>query len=272
MIFPFNSEMKKWKLYVRFSDDLFTHERRAMRDEYYKLFISNSALPNADSISYTLSVIQDLYPTITAEKFQDSLDNKLLFFVGEASDDYGLVNLSFNYRIKKEDSEGALTSIKLSKPAGKQIQYNHTFDLNELELSPGDEVTYYFEVLDNDAVNGNKSARTNLMLFNVPTVEEFEAMAEANDEQIKEDLQKALEESRKIQEDMKKMREKLLQEKDMDWQSRKELEKLLERQKDLEKQIDEAKEAFEENLKNQDEFTETEENIPGKAGTTSKTI
>ena len=30
---------------------------------------------------------------------------------------------------------------------------------------PGDEVSYYFEVFDNDAVNGSKSAKTNLELF-----------------------------------------------------------------------------------------------------------
>lgn len=249
----------------RFSDDLFTYERRAMRDELYKVFVSNDALPNADSISYTLSVIPDLYPTIEVEKFQDSLDTKLLFFVGEASDDYGLMSLSFNYRLKKADEqEGELTSIKLDKSPGKQTQYSYTFDVNELELAPGDAVSYFFEVYDNDAVNGSKSARSNLMLYNVPTVEEFEAMAEANDEQVKEDLKKALEESKKIQEDMKKMREKLLQEKDLDWQSRKELEKMLKRQKELEKQIEEAKEAFEENLKNQEEFTETEEKIREK--------
>ena len=246
----------------RFSDDLFTYEHRAMRDQWYKLFVSNDVLPNADSISYAISVIPDLYPTIEVEKFQDSLDNKLLFFVGEASDDYGLMSLSFNYRLKRADGvEEELTTIKLDKSPGKQTQYNHTFDIQELELKPGDEISYFFETYDNDAVNGNKSARTNLMLYNMPTVEEFEAMADKNDEQIKDDLQKALEESRKIQDDMKKMREKLLQEKDLDWQSRKELEKLLERQKELEKQIENAKDAFEENKKNQEEFSETDERI-----------
>jgi hypothetical protein len=249
----------------RFSDDLFTYKHRAMRDQWYKLFVSNDALPNADSISYAISVIPDLYPTIEVEKFQDSLDNKLLFFVGEASDDYGLMSLSFNFRVKRNDGrEGDLNTIKMDKSAGKQTQYSYTFDLQELEMKPGDEVSYFFEVFDNDAVNGSKSARTNLMLYNMPTVEEFKAMAEANDEQIKDDLQKALEESRKIQQDMKKMREKLLQEKELDWQSRKELEKMLERQKELEKQIEDAKDAFEENLKNQEEFSKTEERLMEK--------
>ena len=247
---------------TRFSEGLFTYKKRALRDEAYKLYISNRALPNADSISYTISVVPDLYPNISAEKFQDSTDLKLLYFVGEASDDYGLLSLSFNYRIKDEEGgQGELRTIKLNKPAGKQARFDHTFDLNTLELNPGDEVAYYFEVYDNDGVNGSKSARTNLMVFAMPTVKEFEAMAEANDEKIKQDLKKALEESKKVQEDMKKMREKLLQEKDLDWQSRKELEKLLDRQKELEKQIEQAQKSFEENRKNQEQFSEVDEEI-----------
>ncbi len=244
----------------RFSDELFTYKKRVLKDELYKLYVSNELLPQADSVSYTLSVIPDLYPTIGVQKFQDSLDNRLLYFVGEASDDYGLSLLTFNYRKKAENQqEGELVKVPLGRPNNKQADFDHAFDLNELELKPGDQITYYFEVFDNDGVNGSKSARTNLMLFSMPTVEEYEAMAEQNDEKIKDELQKALEESRKIQEDMKKMREKLLQQKELDWQDRKELEKMLERQKELEQQIKDAQQAFEENIKNQEEFSELNE-------------
>ena len=249
----------------RFSDDLFTFKKRMMSDAGYKLYVSNEALPNADSISYAISVIPDLYPAIKAEKFQDSLDRKLMYFVGEASDDYGLLNLNFNYRIKDaEGRQGKLNTASINKPSGKTIRYDHVFDLNELTLKPGEEVMYYFEVFDNDAVNGSKSARTNLMVFAMPTVDEFKAIEEQNDEEIKEDLKKALEESRKIQEEMKKMREKLLQEKEMDWQTRKELEKMLERQKELENKIEEANKNFKENQENRKEFSEQDEQIMEK--------
>ncbi|HMO39799.1 MAG TPA: DUF4175 domain-containing protein [Saprospiraceae bacterium] len=248
----------------RFANDLFTFKRQALRDEPYKLYISNQLLPKGDSITYSITVIPDLYPSIHAEKFQDSTDSKLLFFIGEAGDDYGLMSLSFNYRIKKAKGKpGELQTLKLRSPAPgtKQLRFDHIFDLNVLNLQPGDEVTYYFEVYDNDAVNGSKPARTNLMQYAMPTVEQFKAMAEKNNEQIKTDLQKALEESRRIQQEMKRLREKLLQEKELDWQTRKEMEKLLERQKELEKQIEEAKKNFEENRKNQQEFSQMDENI-----------
>ncbi|MFT4663700.1 MAG: hypothetical protein ACI8YQ_000161 [Polaribacter sp.] len=249
----------------RFSDDLFTFKKKALRDESYKIFISNNELPNADSIAYAITVIPDLHPTIRVEKFEDSTDQTLLFFVGDASDDYGLRSLSFNYQIKKETRvQGELNTIKMAKPSAKQTQYDYTWDVANLELEPGDEVSYYFEVFDNDGVNGSKSARTNLMLFAKPSVEEYEEMAEKNMEEIKKDLKESLKESKQIKEDMKKLREKMLQEKEMDWQTRKELEKLLERQKDLEKKINEAKENFEENIKNQEEFEKPKEELMEK--------
>ena len=249
----------------RFGDDLFSHKKRILKDQTYKLYVSNESLPLSDSISYSISVIPDLYPEISVEQFQDSTDNKLFFFVGDASDDYGLTSLSFNYRIKHEDDqEEPLQTIPVKKPDTKKIRYDYTFDLNEIKLAPGDEVNFFFEVFDNDGVNGRKSSRTGMMVYSVPTIEEFEAMADKNDEKVKDDLSKAIEESKKLQEEMKKMREKLLQEKELDWKSKEELEKLLERQKELEEQFEQAKEAFEENMKNQEEFTEMDEKIMEK--------
>jgi hypothetical protein len=246
----------------RFDNELFTYKKRAFKDETYKIFVSNETLPNADSVGYSITVIPDLHPTIAVEKFSDSLDNSLLYFVGDAADDYGLLSLSFNYRIiNAKGKQGELNTIKLKKPDAKQIQYDYTWDVALLKLNPGDEVLYYFEVYDNDAVNGNKSSRTNIATFKKPTVEEFEEMESQNNEEIKKNLEESIKESKDIKEDLKKLREKLLQEKEMDWQTKKDLEELLERQKELEKKIEEAKKNFEENIQNQEEFSQPNEEL-----------
>ncbi|NRB64344.1 MAG: DUF4175 domain-containing protein, partial [Saprospiraceae bacterium] len=243
----------------RFSNELFTFKALAKNDDSYKVFVSNTVLPNADSIRYALSIIPDYYPEISVEAIIDSSDNKLVYFVGEASDDYGLRSLSFNYQISKEDgSEGDVQTERILEPLTSQVQYDYLFDLNTIPLEPGDQVTYYFEVYDNDGVNGSKSARTGTMVYATPSLEELEAMAEANDETIKENLRKAVEESKEVQEEMEKLREKLLQEREMDWQSRQELEKLLNRQQELQKQIEEARKAFDENRKTEEELQQSE--------------
>lgn len=239
----------------RFDDELFQFSRRALRDETYKIFISNNLLPNADSVAYTITVIPDLHPQIAVEEFKDSTDQKMLFFAGDASDDYGLLNLTFNYQIKKPKAgQLPMNTVKVEKPAGKTADYNYSWDIRNLNLEPGDEVTYYFEVFDNDAVNGSKSARTGVMQYKMPTLDEFRQQQADNSEEIKKDLEQAIKESKKNQEELKKLREKVLQKKELDWQTRKEMEKLLDRQKQLQKKMEQAKENFEQNNEQKQEF------------------
>ncbi|MBK6932214.1 MAG: DUF4175 domain-containing protein [Saprospirales bacterium] len=239
----------------RFDDELFSFSRRAMRDEPYRIYLSNQQLPKGDSVAYTITVIPDLHPQIAVEEFRDSSNRWMLFFAGDASDDYGLLNLTFNYQIKRANSgQMPLSTAKISKPGGKQAPYEYNWDVRNLDIQPGDEISYYFEVFDNDAVNGSKSARTGVMLWRMPTLQEYRKDQAQSAEEIQRDLEKALKESARIQEEMKKLRNKVLQQKELDWQSRKEMERLLDRQRQLNQQIEQARENFEESQKMQEDF------------------
>ena len=241
----------------RFDDELFQFRRRALKDETYKLYLSNSILQGADSVAYSITVIPDLHPQISVQEFKDSSNLRMAFFAGDASDDYGVRNLNFNYQIKKaKGGQLPMNTAKIGNPGGKQTQYDYSWDISNLNLEPGDEVQYYFEVFDNDGVNGSKSARTGLMSYKMPTLDDFRQQQADNSEEIKKDLEKALKESLKIQEDLKKLRDKVLQQKEMDWQTRKEMEKLMERQKNLQQQMQEAKQTFDQNKQQQKEFNQ----------------
>ncbi|PHI21371.1 DUF4175 domain-containing protein [Lewinellaceae bacterium SD302] len=251
----------------RFSDDLYTFKKRALRNDRYLLYFSNDQLPEFDSIAYGLSVVPDLYPQITVESFQDSTDDKLMYFLGEASDDHGLSKLNFVYQVKRETTgqqEDAVV-IPIQQPGSKQTRYDYVWDLEkEVNLQPGDELLYYFEVFDNDGVNGAKSARTGVMALSAPTLEELEAESEATEEKIKDDLEKAIEEAKDLQEDAKELREQLLQEPEMDWKMQKEVEKLMERQQEVQNQIDQVQQNFQENMEKQEQMSEQDQRIQEK--------
>ncbi|MDF1698537.1 MAG: DUF4175 domain-containing protein [Saprospiraceae bacterium] len=243
-------------------EDLFYFKKRIRNNDFYKVFIANENVPEGDSVSYSLNVIKDQYPTINVEQFVDSLEKTVLFFVGRASDDYGLNSLAFHYNITKADgSQMPLQTVKLKDPASRETQYEYTFDIGELDLKPGQNVSYYFETKDNDGVNGSKSAKTGVMSFEKPSIEELKEIEDINEEAIKDNLEESLKKMEKLRENYKKMREKLLQEKELDWQDKKDLEKLLEEQKDIQEKLEKAKEKFEENLKNQEEMDEQKEEI-----------
>ena len=244
------------------SEEQFTFKKNIRKNDIYKVFVTNKYLPEGDSIGYSLNVVKDQFPTINVEEFIDSTDNTLKYFVGRAGDDYGLSLLTFNYNIySPTGSKKPLQTIKLPLTAGRESAYEYTFDINELNLASGENVSYYFEIKDNDAVNGAKSAKTGIMTFKKPSIEDLKEIEDINEEAIKNNLEESLKNMEKIRENYKEMREKLLQEKELDWQDKKDLEKLLEEQEKLQEKMQEAKEKFQENLENQEEIKEQNEEI-----------
>ena len=237
--------------------DLHSFDKRAMRNDRYTLYIGNERVSVADSVSFALNVIPDQYPSISVESFRDSTEESLLFFVGEAADDHGIRGLDFIYRIDGEAGATEETRVPVSGPAGRRTEYDYVLDLQQdFTLQPGDQLTYYFEVRDNDAVNGSKRAKTSLMTFRMPTVAEMDERAEANDSRIKEQLEKALDDTRKLREETREVRERMLQEKEVDWKLKKEVEKLAAQQQQIKEQIKKAQEAFQENMENQPQADE----------------
>ncbi len=258
-------ESSKGVVADRRDETRFRYTKRAANDEIYKLFLSNNNIPQADSLVYSISVIKDNYPAISAEKIVDSLDNTLIYFIGNASDDYGLNSLSFNYTITKENgTQLPLQKLRLNKRDGREIQFDHVFDIKKINPEPGDKISFYFEVYDNDGVNGSKSAKTTVMTFEKPTLDEVKMKEELNDEAIKDELKDAIKNMDKLQDNMKKLKEKLLQSKQLDWQDKKEMEKILEEQKKLQEQIEKAKQKLEENMKDQQEFKTLPEELQQK--------
>ncbi len=253
LLFPGADEKEAAK---RFDKKGFNIEKRVTQDGQYKIFVSNKLLPNADSVSYSLTLIPDLYPSIELEKVIDSTNSRLIFFAGEASDDYGIRNLAFHYTIEKDGKALRQDKVNLPIQSGKQTTYDYILDVNNFRLNPGEKLNYFFQVWDNDAIQGSKSSKTPLMYYQMPTIEEVKELEEKNDEAIKSELEDAIREMEKLNKSIKKAKEGALQKNELNWQDRREIEKLLEQQKQAEDKINQAKEKFEENMKNQAEFQE----------------
>ena len=240
---------------------IFAYERRAMASTPYTIITGNSALPRADSVRYGLTAVVDQHPSIRVERFVDSTQRDVLFFAGEAGDDYGLTALRLVYTRSAPRTTARTQTVKLERPTGKSATFAYTFDVARLGLQPGEELTYYFEVLDNDGVRGAKSARTPAETLRKKTLEEYADAREQQSDAIKKKLQESIRESRALQEEMRRLREQLLQKKDIDWQARRELEELMERQAELEQKIAEAKEEFDEQVEEQAEFEQPDEEL-----------
>ena len=257
----FNSNKKLYHAKRR-SKNTYVFDKKVREDELYKIFILNKRIQRPDSVSYSINVIKDKFPVINMEQFKDSLDNSVFYFVGDASDDYGILSVTFNVSVyNKNDRKINFKKTKIDIDRSNNVSFRHFFDISELGLKPSEYIKYYFETFDNDGVNGPKSARTGMLEYRKPSEEEFEKKENENEEDIKDNLEKILKESAKIRDKLKRLREKLLQKKNPEWQDKKELEKLLKKEAELKKMLEEAKKKLDENLKNQEEFKKENESI-----------
>jgi hypothetical protein len=234
------------------SSNDFSLQKRLLKPMSYTLFVSNNEIKNADSITYHINVIPDLFPTISATEVHDSINKKLMYFVGQAEDDYGLKSVSFHYQIisadKNKSSENHTTAI--SQPNGKFANFNHFVDLGSLGIAPGDKVTYYFECFDNDGVHGSKSARTGMMTFEMPSEKQLEQQVNLNSKSILADLEKALKEAKDLKNKIKDMQEKLLQKKSLSFEEKKQLDELQKEEKQLQQKIDDMSQNMQQNMNN----------------------
>lgn len=260
------------ELYLNFGDlssdtllntknNIASYQQRIYRNTDYKLIFNSTDIPEADSLLYDIKTIPDEYPKISIQNQPDSQNLKIHYLIGEASDDYGIQKLTYNYAIVPE---GADPNMKinfqrtiLKDKSGKATTYDKIIDVSEYNLSPGASLWYYFEVFDNDGIQGSKSSKTPLQKWTQKTVEEFEELEEATEESIKSNLSDLLKEQKEIKKTAEELRNKLLQEKEVNWQRKKEIEKLIETQQSLQQKLDETQQMHEKNQQNREEFKES---------------
>lgn len=256
----FSGEIPDTALYS--TNNVSSFGRRIYQDTDYKLIFHSSDISGADSVLYSIESIPDEYPKISLQNKQDSLNHKLNYIVGEASDDYGIRELTYNYAILPADADPEMSpdfeTEVIRGSSGKATTFDKIVDVDEYGLEPGASLLYYFEVFDNDGINGSKSSRTATQKWTQRTIEEFEELEEKSKEQIKSNLEQLVKEQKDLIQTSEELRNKLLQEKELNWQRKKEIEQLLDNQKNIQQQLQETQNLHEQNMKNQEEYKESD--------------
>lgn len=252
------------------SENMYNYSTKLFSDKVYSVTTSNEFLKNKDSVSYTINVIPDAYPEINVEEKKDSTSTKQISFRGEVKDDHGFNKLTFNYRyITNNDSIASENYKKMttnSKPVAintvvTQDQFFHYWDMDELGISPGDQIEYYFEVWDNDGITGSKSMRSQKMIFKAPTLDELDKNTEINNNKIKDDLQKSILEAKEVQKELSDLQRKVAEKKVLSWEEKKKLQDLLDKQKELQKRVEKIKTENQQNNQQQSEYNQPDEKI-----------
>lgn len=250
----------------------FTATRRIMRSQPYLLRLKNPASLNRDPISYQLTAVPDLPPTLTLEAFSDTVTRRFLALGGTVRDDYGLTRLELHYALRRAGQEPNAAPSRqgataLGLPRESAGTYAYTWNLNALNLQPGDRLEYYVEAWDNDGVHGPKATRTRPAEFRLPGRRELRQEMKAQAESVASQMSQAAKQSEKLERELAKTQDKLKTKtkRDLSFQDRKQLENMLDQKNQLNQQMEQMQKIFEQLQQKQDQASPKSEELAKKA-------
>ncbi len=230
----------------------------------YSVLNQNKFMTGSDTLTDEVTVVKDLYPEIFVQSQQDSAYHDRIYFKGNIKDDYGFTRLNFVYnKIDKEGkviSSNNVTPIKIQGSSTIQDFYYY-FDQGMLNLNPGEQIEYYFQVYDNDGVNGAKSTKSTVQTYRVRSLDEIEHDLHEAEEQTKSDYSDLLRDSKELSKEIERMQQKMLQEKDLSWQDKKNLEKLMKDYQKLQEKLNELKLKQENHHQVENQYKNVDEDI-----------
>ncbi|MCX7727874.1 MAG: hypothetical protein N2203_00220 [Bacteroidia bacterium] len=243
----------------------FSYSRTFKTSNSYIITVQNEYLPYpTDSTFFNIQIIPDEYPSIQVQQSKDS--STIQFnpsFFGTIKDDYGFTKLEFHATIFTTDSLGNEIQQKIQNKIPISSSNTQIFNYfihpeNFPPLKPGCKVEYYFEIYDNDGINGPKKTRSDMMIYNIPSISEIQKNISQNSEQIKQELEASISQAKDIQKDLNTLYKKILDKKQISFEDKKALQNILQKQKLIQENIEHLKQKLNQNkeLENQKEANE----------------
>ncbi len=218
---------------------------------YYIRLINRLDEENPDPIEYYVTEIPDEYPSIDVIRpgFDVNLSDEMLLPLKlRIYDDYGFSSLVLKYSIfsQRNISDENVAVLHFSDRIKTEGEIEFNWDLDVMNLFPGDYVQYYFEVADNDRISGSKITESNRYIARLPSLDELIADIEGESAQRIIKSEELLNTGKELTEQLKQINRKLQsqtrQSKKMDWQNKKEIEKLAQKNEELLKNIEQMAE------------------------------
>lgn len=238
---------------------LFGYSAGFLNDTAYTISLSNKQSKIEEAYRYNVQVIPDRFPVIQLLEFRDSVSGKQILLNGTAGDDYGITRVLFHYAIGNDKNQTLLAkSLPLKTTSGALTGFRHYFDVEALQLQPGQKITYYIEAWDNDGVQGSKASRSEVMSYQMFNANQLDSAINANAEQISSGLSNSSRQTKELQNDIKEMQSKMLQSDKMDWEQQQSLQDLMQKQQQMKQNLENTKKRFEEQIQQskQKEFSD----------------
>jgi uncharacterized protein DUF4175 len=232
----------------------------------YQINTSNNNVKKFEELNYQLEVVEDQFPKIMVKSDIDSIRRGPVQFIGQLSDDYGISKLQVIAKNTKTNAVN-IHNIEVSKIDLEEFYYVFP---NGFVLQEGAGYEIYFEVFDNDGINGKKKSVSQYFYYNNKTQDQIDNEILLEQKQSIDDLESTTKKSEDLQKSLDNFSKKLKSKNNTDWNDKKQLDEYLERQRKYEQMIQNKTEKLLDNLEEMDE--EENSNLEDKKQNLKKRI
>ncbi|GAA4280229.1 DUF4175 family protein [Gaetbulibacter aestuarii] len=238
--------------------DNFSYKYQAKSSFDYVIAASNSRLQDYESLGYGIEVAKDAYPEIAVRSEVDTLGTNMMFFYGQLSDDYGLSQLDLVYYPSNNVDNKKVVPITFNKST--IAEFYNAFPDDTLDIIPGVSYEVYFQVKDNDQVNGPKSARSKTFVFRKATKEELNQKQLDQQQNTIKNIGRSMEGFEKQEKSLEELAKTQKEKRSLNFNDQKKLKQFLERQKQQDELMNQFNQDLQQNL---DELQQPENSDQG---------
>ena len=248
------------------NDNEFEFSKRVQKAINYQISSSNKNLKDFENLQFSVDVVKDEAPQISVQSNIDSISRGVAQFAGQISDDYGLKKLQIVYYNDENPQNKKTFDLQISKENIQTFFYQFP---EGLDLQKGINYELFFQVFDNDAVNGNKKTKSKVFNYRQKTNDEVEQELLEEQKNTINNIENSITKQQKQQKVLEKVQKDLQAKKKMNWNDKKKIQKFVERQNQYNKMMQRQTEKVQENP---DEKKEENENLQNKKEELKKRI
>ena len=237
---------KKQQFFVQKNSDLFTHSKRVLKPFEYQIATSNSELKEFEKLFFKVDVLKDEFPEIEVIADIDSLTNNTAQFAGKFSDDYGVKKLEVVFYDEDNPTLQTVQNIDFEKRQNLSFYFAFPGDLN---LKKGIDYEIYFQVFDNDGVNGSKKTKSKKFSFRNKSDNEIEEESVVQQRKQIKSIENTLQKKQQQKKELEEIKQNLQNNKNVNWNDKKKIDNYIKRQEQYKQMMQRQTDKLQENIK-----------------------
>ena len=244
--------------FIKKAPSAFEYSKQIKAALSYEITSSNQNLTNFETLKFSIDVVKDEFPVIAVRSNIDSISRGDAQFAGQLSDDYGLKKLQLVYYEVLQPKKTTKIDIEINRETIQTFFYEFP---KSLSLKKGTDYELYFQVADNDAVNGSKWTKSAVFRYRQKTDEELKEELLQEQRNTIQNLENSLQNQQKNQKELEDIQQEFQSKKNINWNDKKKVDNFIQRQQQYKKMMQRQTEKLQDNL---DEKIENDHSLQEK--------